>query len=540
MEQAMNAAPTLLRHLRQPLFVAAWFAASTVEVCAQDTVESLRSQNGGVNGGHFGHAVAKAGDFDGDGIEDFLISAHDAIPAGKKLGAAGIVYLMSGATGAVLQKYDGPRAPSEMGWDVASGQDFDADGTIDFITSTLFSHVVRVYSVRNATLLYNLSGESGGSQFGSEVFTVGDIDGDAVGDFGATGWGPVDPTLYVYSGKTGTLVYKWKSTSSGSPSMALYTAPTGLPDLNGDGRAEIAVGAKDAIAGWEVDILDGATGTLYYTISDPTSGGFASFGDHIGLLGDLDGDGFDDIAIGDTTSSTLFLHGGCAYAFSSGSGAKLFEWDGEASDAGFGVVAKDGRFDFNGDGIPDILIGSPNPPSFPPPLHNRGWSYAFSGRGGTLLYKFTGYMDSHTGEGEALGSSVTPVGDVNGDNLDDILVGGPAYQDPSYWYGQAYVFAGNDLFLQADASTYVAGQSIEIDTRGGVPWAMELLAAIDVNGAAQFTVVDLEFLDQNGDYALIDTVPSGLQGLDVTFQAFATRPPRKGLADSSTITLSFQ
>jgi hypothetical protein len=514
----------------------------SVDAIAQDTIQTFRSQKGkSGTAGDFGTAVERIADVDGDGICDVLVGAPTEDPV-RKFRQDGVVYVLSTATGNVLQRYNGP-ANGQMGTAISSGDDFDGDGTMDFVTSVPGSSTIRVYSVKSGTLLYVRSGDAGGAMFGDSVFCVDDVDGDLVGDFGATGAVQSSPgiftnVLYVYSGRTGKLVYKSTATSSGSPSVELYRSPTGLPDLNGDGLAEIAVAADDPTNGWEVDVIDGATGKLVYTIANP--GGGPTFGDHLGRIGDLDGDGLDDLAAADSSynaNAALPLNGR-VYALSSATGVEIFHWDGQNAFEHLGVLARNGVFDFNGDHVPDIVIGSPNPPQSPPPLHNAGWTYVYSGATGALLYRFTG--SEYGGEGEALGTSVTPVGDVDGDRVDDLLVGGPAYQDKSYAFGQAYVFKGNDLFLESDKSVYMAGDNIEIDTRGGVPYATELLAAIDVNGAAQFTVVDLEFLDQNGDYALIDTVPSGLQGLDVTFQAFATRPPKKGLADSSTITLSFQ
>jgi hypothetical protein len=524
------------RAARRSRWVAAVLVGISVHANGQDTLRTIQGQKGkGGAAGNFGSTVARLGDVDGDGVPDFVVGAPTEDPNNKGWMDGG-VYVVSGATGATIWKFVGARGGSQLGYDLASGQDFDGDGVWDVVAGApgKLPGAVKVYSSKTGALLYSLNGESGGALFGQTVFTVDDVNGDAVGDFGAIGRGATDPTVYVYSGKTGKLIRKWKSSSSGATAQA-YSAACGTPDLDADGRADLAIGVWDKTNGQEVDVVSGATGSVIYTIF-PSSG--VSFGDNIGRVGDYDADGYDDLAVSDTlwTSSAL-SQAGRVYIYSSATGNEIHHWEGDVRDRQLGELPRDGRFDFNGDGVLDVMIGAPMVPSTPPA--NPGTAYVYSGVDWSLLYTFNGNQAS-TPEGESLGCALTPIGDVNGDKIDDVLVGAYTYQDKSYAFGQAYVFAGNDLFLQSDKSSYQALDNIEIDTRGGVPYATELLAAIDVNGTPQFTVVDVEQLDQGGNYALIDTVPLGLQGLDVTFQAFATRPPRKGLAASSTILISFQ
>jgi hypothetical protein len=103
-----------------------------------------------------------------------------------------------------------------------------------------------------------------------------------------------------------------------------------------------------------------------------------------------------------------------------------------------------------------------------------------------------------------------------------------------------HVYAGNDLFLQLNQPTYLAGDAIEAATRGAEPYEWTLLALIDVNGTATFEQLNLVQLDGYGESTISDTVPSGLAGTTITLQAFATHPVRKGVAVSDAVVVQFQ
>lgn len=94
---------------------------------------SLLHMKGGTAGQHLGHAVAGAGDVDGDGRADFLASTVDASPGG--LTGAGSVCLYSGASGALLHQFNGTAAYENLGYSLAGIGDINGNTRSDFILS---------------------------------------------------------------------------------------------------------------------------------------------------------------------------------------------------------------------------------------------------------------------------------------------------------------------------------------------------------------------------------------------------------------------
>jgi hypothetical protein len=131
--------------------------------------------------------------------------------------------------------------------------------------------------------------------------------------------------------------------------------------------------------------------------------------------------------------------------------------------------------------------------------------------------------------------------DYNGDGIPDVLISEPAgsAQDPQG--GRVTLFAGNDLFLQAIPNTVTAADAIVLDTRGGEPGVLALLALVEVSGAPTFFPLQLTTLDANGEIELAATVPSGLAGVTLTLQSFAQRPGgKKGFVDSERETITIE
>jgi len=104
--------------------------------------------------------------------------------------------------------------------------------------------------------------------------------------------------------------------------------------------------------------------------------------------------------------------------------------------------------------------------------------------------------------------------------------------------GRAYVFAGNDLFLEASANQPNAGDAVEFDWHTRDPSVLSAIVAIQVGSAPQFTIIDLGASDTFGDRSLIGTVPTGLSGLTIEVEAFAL-DSIKGTVSSSVQELTF-
>ena len=201
----------------------------------------------------FGRSVGTAGDIDGDGLADFLVGAPGDDDAGA---SSGSVRVYSGLDGSVLHRFDGDLAGDQLGGKVAGGLDLDLDGTPDLIAGMIGSDLAgsdfgaaRVYSGFDGSVLFTALGSSASSEFGSAVSLNEDMNGDGnpdviVGarlDDGALGAQIGSAT--VLSGANGSTILRLEGPEVGSQ---FGDTATGIGDLNGDGHADLIVGAFGA------------------------------------------------------------------------------------------------------------------------------------------------------------------------------------------------------------------------------------------------------------------------------------------------------
>ena len=159
-------------------------------------------------------------------------------------------------------------------------------------------------------------------RFGSSLASVGDLDGDGIGDLAVGAWG--DDTGGNYRGAVHVLFLNADGTAASTTKIAHQTGggPTladddrfgssvaSLGDLDGDGIGDLAVGAWGDDTGGSyrgaVHVLflnaDGTaastTNIAHQTGGGPTLADFDRFGSSVASVGDLDGDGIGDLAVG--------------------------------------------------------------------------------------------------------------------------------------------------------------------------------------------------------------------------------------------------
>lgn len=161
-----------------------------------------------------------------------------------------------------------------------------------------------------------------------------------------------------------------------------------------------------------------------------------TFGGSAAWVGDVNGDGYDDVLVG-AFRYPQFQSYGRAYLYFGGAAIDTVAdlvIPAPAGAAWFGVsVASAG--DFNGDGHPDFIIGA----------QQSGYEgKAFIFYGGPLLDATPDLtlIGESTGALTNFGASVASAGDVNEDGFDDVIVGAPHYGTSGNWSGRAYVFFG--------------------------------------------------------------------------------------------------
>lgn len=218
------------------------------------TIRTLQSGPPAEAGSHnsdFGIGLTGGVDVTGDGVPDAVVGA----PFFKQGGTIfGRIKVYSGATGAVVRTEVGATVGATFGSDVAFVPDLNGDGVADLaiggatgpgITSS--GSGVKIESGATGATLRIHPGITANGKLGSTVRSVGDVDGDGVGDYGATGFAPTTANVaspaIVWSGATGLEIVAIAShiPSLVEPTTEFFSGIAPLGDVDGDGAAEVAV-----------------------------------------------------------------------------------------------------------------------------------------------------------------------------------------------------------------------------------------------------------------------------------------------------------
>jgi Ca2+-binding RTX toxin-like protein len=331
-----------------------------------------------------------------------------------------------------------------------------------------------------------LAGDAAGDQLGFSVSGAGDVNGDGIADliigapFSDAGGVNAGVAYVVYgrSGASDSLDLTMLSEDEGfaiigdsSGDNAGFSV-SGAGDFNNDGIADLIVGAyvndiggTNAGAAYVVYGRTGSRGAVDLS-GLVTADGFAitgAAGDLAGSsvsdAGDVNGDGIDDIVIGVPSGDLGGVNDGEAYVIYGHTGTRgPLELDSLAVTDGFAIIGNrfsdgagsrvSGAGDINGDGIDDLIIGAPDGP-FDDGDTNDGEVHVIYGRAGpreainlTSVTAADGFTLSGDAQGEFTGFSVSDAGDVNGDGIDDLVVGASRGIDRGADGGEAYVVFG--------------------------------------------------------------------------------------------------
>ena len=318
-------------------------------------------------GDEFGAAVACAGDVNGDGTPDYIVGAPADEDNGFRSGSA---WVYSGFDGSLLHTFLGDSMDDEFGSSVAGAGDVNNDGFDDLIVGAPFDDntgadagSVRVHSGIDGSLLYSYDGTAGNHQLGTAVDGVGDLNADGFDDFliGAPepGFFSLGPgTVEVRSGFDGSILFLISGNANGDE---FGTSVSGSGDLNADGVRDILAGAPAANSGGGIGngyvaAFSGADGSFILRIDG--DGIFTFFGREVSGAGDVDGDGFGDLIIGEPFGDGSALDGGSARVHSGLSGGELFRINGLGSNERLGSAVGNAG-DTDGDGFDDFIVGAP-------------------------------------------------------------------------------------------------------------------------------------------------------------------------------------
>jgi hypothetical protein len=206
------------------------------------------------------------------------------------------------------------------------------------------------------------------------------------------------------------------------------------------------------------------------------------FGYAVSGVGDLNGDGYADVVVGARGSDADQYEAGRAYVFWGGATPNATPdviLSGGVSMGALGTSVS-GAGDVNGDNAPDVIVGAREIASTSPPL--PGSAYVYFG-GATM----DGIPDaSFHGEAPAdgFGVAVAPLGDVRGDGFADVIVGAGNNDAGGMSAGRAYLIDFNRYVLTSPngGESWMANHVQTVSWRGAEP--ADLFISLD-NGATE-------------------------------------------------------
>ena len=428
----------------------------------------------------YGYSVGTAGDVNGDGYSDVIVGAP-SYDTGQTAAGRAYVYhgSVEGLAADPAWTAESDQESAGLGEAVGTAGDVNGDGYSDVIVSAPSydndqvdeGQVYVFYGSAEglaADPAWTAESDHYGCGFGSSAGMAGDVNGDGYSDVivGAPEYDN-DQTdegqAFVYYGSADGLGADPDWTAESDQDDALFGESVGTAgDVNGDGYSDVIVGADY----YDNDQEDEGRAYVYHggaagLAAEPawtaeSDQAYAQFGISVGTAGDVNGDGYSDIIVGAFYYNGGQNREGQAYVYH-GSAIGLAAdpaWtaEGNQTSALFGYAVRTAG-DVNGDGYGDVIIGAY---TYDNGQENEGRVYVYHGSPAGLATDPSWTAESNQ-DSALLGWSVGTAGDVNGDGYSDVIAGAVWYSNGQVYEGQAAVYHGGPMGLATDPAWTAEG-----------------------------------------------------------------------------------
>jgi hypothetical protein len=434
---------------------------------------------GGQVDARLGHALSSAGDVNGDGFSDIALGAYQYDKGSSNEGIVTIHYgSANGVSIAPSQTLESDQTEAQFGISVACAGDVNGDGFADLIVGARYYD--KGQANEGAAFIYQgskdglnpipvsvLESNQGDAWMGSAVAPAGDVNGDGfsdvlVGSYAFDNGQKDEGSVFVWYGRADGTNTLGQELNGYQDYCSFGQSVANAGDVNGDGFDDVIVGAY----GYNSGQPNAGAAYIYYGSSQginlntvakienvPGSGGL---GYSVAGAGDVNGDGYDDVIIGDMSYFVSWdpqkgLVEGAAlvyYGAPQGINTNIFSvLKNNQTQSSFGWVVSSAG-DVNGDGYDDVLIGDPNYDK----QFDEGAAFVFHGSSQGISTAPAVTLEGNQSS-EQLGFSVSAAGDINADGLDDIIVGAPYYNNGQDSEGTALIFYGSISGISNTATT---------------------------------------------------------------------------------------
>jgi hypothetical protein len=422
-----------------------------------------------------GHAVATAGDVNGDGNADIIVGLPHYDRGGNPDANQGAAVVWHGSGSGLnagehgnLTNYDWMFERNQngayVGISVSTAGDVNGDGYADVIVGA--SQYNSGQPDEGGAWLFLGSadglendwdnfdqGNRAGAWFGFSVAAAGDVNGDGYGDVivGAplyTGGASEEGRAWVWHGSAAGISEVRDWTAGGEGEEAYFgTSVATAGDVNGDGLSDVIIGAPGDLSKFgSAYVYHGSTDSLSTTAgwTKTSSKEDALFGASVGTAGDVNGDGYADIIVGAPRYDDGHPLEGGVWVYHGNAGRPdtapaWFKFSNKAY-AEFGLSVGTAG-DTDGDGYSEVIVGAPG---WNAGQEQEGMAFVYHGSEAGLTSSPGWTKDSDRVDAR-FGRAVGTAGDVNGDGYADAIVGSPGYGDD----GRAFVYLGGPQGLRS-------------------------------------------------------------------------------------------